>query len=378
MTYRIAILGIKGLPARGGAERVVESVLENFPSEKIKFYVYGDNNYTEKSGIPKNVEIIPITTLKGKWAKPLSLFFFSAIHSLFKEKFNLVHVNNVEAGHIIPLIRLKYKVISTAHGCGYDRPDKWNRIERFLIKLNEIPFVKFSNCVTSVQRSLCEYYNKKYNIKTNFIPNGVDINPFIEDIWVHDFLKNKRIKRNNYILFVAGRIIPTKGAHLLLKAIDMLKVNTDVLLVGEMGHIQKYDTLLRNMANSKVHFLPLIKEKSRVLGIMKYCKFLVFPSTVEAMSMVLLEAASLGTPVICSDIQENIDVMDEHALYFSNNNAADLAQKIKFTIENPKEIKKMAIKAKEHVASKYSWKKISLDYFKIYKKLGIFERHIKC
>ncbi len=41
----------------------------------------------------------------------------------------------------------------------------------------------------------------------------------------------------------------------------------------------------------------------------------------KAMSMVLLEGASLGIPVVCSDIEENMEVLGETGIYFKSENA---------------------------------------------------------
>jgi glycosyltransferase involved in cell wall biosynthesis len=61
-------------------------------------------------------------------------------------------------------------------------------------------------------------------------------------------------------------------------------------------------------------------------------RLFIFPSTTEAMSMMLLEAASLQAPIICSDIPENRIVMQDNVLYFRSGDAVDLADQIQWAL----------------------------------------------
>ncbi len=47
------------------------------------------------------------------------------------------------------------------------------------------------------------------------------------------------------------------------------------------------------------------------MGLLQSCRVFVFPSTVEAMSMMLLEALAVGTVGIASDIPENTSILPE-------------------------------------------------------------------
>ena len=54
----------------------------------------------------------------------------------------------------------------------------------------------------------------------------------------------------------------------------------------------------------------------------------------------LLEAASTGTPIICSDIPENTQVFEEHeVLYFKDKDDNDLAKKLQWALKNEEEMK---------------------------------------
>lgn len=367
----VGIVGMKGLPAKGGAERVAEEILSRL-HDKIDFTVYCYRDYTPPTYRHGNINFVRLPFLSGKIVKPVSFLMFSVLKVLTAGKHDIIHLHNAEAGFILPLLRIKYKyIISTAHGPGYDRIDKWNNLERLILHVNEIPFVRCSSIVTSVKKELADYYLNRYNVPARFIPNGVDSNPQINADWVPEFLDKVGVNNESFILFISGRIIPTKGAHILLKAYEQIDTKIPLIIVGEKGYVKEYDTWIDQLIEhtNDVFYHPLISDKSKVLGLIKSARFLVFPSSVEAMSMVLLEAASLATPVICSDIPENVAVMKNSALYFKVDDPKDLADRIIYALQNEEKIGHMAAAIQQQLFETQSWDKIALHYLKLYLEL---------
>lgn len=86
--------------------------------------------------------------------------------------------------------------------------------------------------------------------------------------------------------------------------------------------------------------------------------------------MMLLEAASVKTPIICSDIKENKDIFNEdEVLFFKTNNEIDLSQKIDYALNNIDEMKLRAEKALKKLQREYNWENISKDYSNLYNSL---------
>jgi glycosyltransferase involved in cell wall biosynthesis len=88
------------------------------------------------------------------------------------------------------------------------------------------------------------------------------------------------------------------------------------------------------------------------------------------MSMMLLEVASLGVPLICSDIPDNKAVLNKYALYFRSNDADDLARKMQWAIANPAAMRDYAQDARIWVRDNFSWDKIVANYESLYEKYG--------
>ena len=83
--------------------------------------------------------------------------------------------------------------------------------------------------------------------------------------------------------------------------------------------------------------------------------------------MTLLEAASTGVPIICSDIKENMAVFDESEVtFFRVGDPKDLGDKILWVSRNMDEAESMAMRAYQKLIHQYLWKDIAEKYSSLY------------
>ena len=61
----------------------------------------------------------------------------------------------------------------------------------------------------------------------------------------------------------------------------------------------------------------------------------VQPSAIEGLSPVILEAAYVGAPIICSDIPQNRYGIAEYGTYFRSGDVADLTAKLQWALDAP-------------------------------------------
>ncbi|MEW6382155.1 MAG: glycosyltransferase family 4 protein [bacterium] len=366
---KIAFMGIKGLPSRGGAERVVEPIVHELAGRQ-KLTVYCNIRYTPQGTNIDGVRLIRIPTLPGKYLQPVSFFILSALHAVFKGDYDLIHLHNVEACFILPLLRIRYRVIATSHGSPIRAArSKWGPLARTLMGLTEYPYLLLPNCATSVSQSDAEYFKQLYRREVFYLPNGIQQHPVNPEI-ARQTLDEMGLRAGEYILFAAGRIDPTKGCHLVLDAFYQLNLNIRLVIVGDLSQVPHYSQNLQQKADGRTVFIPHIAEKEKLFGIVRHCRLFVFPSLVEAMSMMLLEVAALGVPLICSDIPENKDVLDKHALYFRSGNTQDLAQKMRWALEHPDAMLSLAARAQTRVKSVYSRERMVEEYESLYLKIA--------
>jgi len=367
MTFRrkhIAVMGIKGIPARGGGERVAEAIIKKAIENNFKVSVYGKKSYCGSySKISDNINLIQIKDLRGKHLSAFSFGLFSAFHALLFGKYDLIHLHCADFGYLVPLLRLRFKIIGTSHGAEYKR-DKWGKLAKLFFILFEYPFVKYTDICTCVSKSLSEYYQMKYKKQILHIPNGINFNDN-ENI-NHQAHKKYKLAENKYILFCAGRIIPSKGCDILLKANRKLKLTIPLVIIGTIEDNLSYKKYLESITDPNVIFINFIESKKDLFGLISNCKFFVFPSTYEAMSMMLLEVASLKKGIVCSDIGENIEAIGENAVFFRSGNYNSLAEKIQYALNNEDEINNLGQKAYDWVREKRNWDMITKSYINLY------------
>ena len=76
-----------------------------------------------------------------------------------------------------------------------------------------------------------------------------------------------------------------------------------------------------------------LDDKAVLMGLLQYCRVFVFPSTVEAMSMMMLEALAVGAAGIASDSPENTSSLPPGYPTFAAGDAAALARRLAVVIE---------------------------------------------
>ena len=116
MRKRIAYIGVKGIPSQAGADRVVEAVVRGLDKSKYEPIVYCSKQLVPPETAVPGITLIRLWALSGKHTHALSLFFISALHALIFGRYDLIHIHNVEACFVAPILRLRYKVVATSHG----------------------------------------------------------------------------------------------------------------------------------------------------------------------------------------------------------------------------------------------------------------------
>lgn len=352
----IGVIGLKGLPATGGAAAVGENIIRQLYSE-YDFTVYSINSHTsEKTGPQKDYKQIVFKSIKNTKLNTLLYYIKAMMHALFYGKYDLIHLHHRDAAFIIPFLRIRYKVVLTTHGLSTEGNPKWEKYKWFF-DMQVKHFIKYATVKTCVSKNEQRILKEEYKIKSEYIPNGITLNAEYMDV-----------PEKNYIYFAAGRIMYSKGCHLLLDAMQSMEDKTDIIVSGLLISDDNYAKRLKeHPIHKRVTYTGMVKDKALLYGYLKNAKLFVFPSMNEAMSMMLLEAVSIKCPVICSDIQANRDIFnDEEVLFFENDNIQDLATKLSVAIENPEMMKQMADKAYIRAAKEYNWQAISNEYKRIF------------
>jgi glycosyltransferase involved in cell wall biosynthesis len=173
------------------------------------------------------------------------------------------------------------------------------------------------------------------------------------------FAPEKLVDRSlngSYALFV-GRFSQEKGIANLIDAYLQNNLQIPLKIVG--------DGPLREVLQARVKATGLEnaiqslgwQDKSAVLSLMCSANFLVFPSTwYEGFPVTILEAFACGLPVLASRLGSMAEMVEDGVtgLHFEAGNSADLANKIQWAYEHPKEMICMGKNARHIYEAKYT------------------------
>jgi len=165
----------------------------------------------------------------------------------------------------------------------------------------------------------------------------------------------KELKKPYTFVFV-GRLDYFKGADILLKSTKILKNrNFKVLIIGDGKDMDKLKKQIIKLGIAKkIEFLGRLPNKE-VLKHVKHSLAIVVPSRWnEPAGYVSLEASSVQTCSIISNMGGLPEVGGPSALVFKNEDARGLAKYMKYCLKNPSEAIKRGRQAKEYVTKMFS------------------------
>lgn len=357
---KVVFIGLKGLPATGGAATVGENLI-SFLYEDYDITVLSTSSHVTNNFPSDFYKQIVFPKVGSGSINTFFYYIFCLIH-VMTNKYHLIHLHHAESGFITPLLRLKYKVIVTFHGVFRSSDPKFSFLHNLFFKYSERLNVKFASKVISVSKPDLKHIRDKYNCQAYYIPNGINIQTNISKL---------DCEKKVDLTFSAARIYSIKGLHLLLESLNKANQNLSLRVIGDLEQVASYKREIKKMSkNLNVSYVGFVSDKEKLMNLISESRIFIFPSLTEAMSMMLLEVSSLKIPIIASDIPANKAVFSEKEItFFQSNNSDDLAQKIIYVINNYKIFKNKSKIAYEKLINNYAWEKIANQYSNEYNKL---------
>ena len=365
---RIAIFGVKYFPSRGGTSRVVEQLVAAL-KDRYEFTIYCYRNETA-SKYMEGVSVVEFPEIKIKGIGVFLYYLRCCWHLVRKGNYDLVHIHKTDATFFLPWITRKYTTIATSHALPYMN-EKWSKVGKAYFRKVERMFMQSEAYQTSISRPQADYYEEKYGKKVHFIPNGVEP---IEEPPRAELAENilaQHQVQGDYLLFAARRIVPLKGLHTLVEALQRMNYTGTLVVAGDSEQMPAYSKQVKEAAKGlNVKFIGYISDKETLYSLVQQAQFFIFPSELEGMSVMLLEVGSLGTPMVCSDIPQNTAVFgDEEVLFFRSKDAGDLTDKLEQAHQDPQFMKELATKAVAKIVQHYSVSASSAQYAALYDQL---------
>jgi len=356
---RVAMIGQKGYPpVHGGIEKHVAELAARLPGLGCDVDIYSRPHYSAANGpadLP-GVRIRRLPSIPTKHLDAISHTILATGHALFHGA-DVVHYHALGPGLLSGMPRWlnRQPTVVTVHGLDWQR-DKWGRLASGVLRVGESASVGLPNRTIVVSRALREHYLEQHKRATMYIPNGI-----APPVYQEPRLIREQGIEKEYVLFV-GRLVPEKGCHLLLEAWRKMPTSVrdrfDLVIAGDAGFTPGYVEELRQAAPKGVRFLgyvhgPILEE------LYTNTALVVLPSTLEGLSITLLEGMSYARCCLVSDIPPNVEAAEGEAVLFESGNTMDLGNKMADLLNDPELRTEKGETAQIRAIENYSWDRVA-------------------
>lgn len=361
------VLIYAGNLAKNGITTSLLSLLNNIDLEKRNYYLTFNSRPVKKhvrtiEQFPENLSyIVRQGMIDYTYYEALVHFLYiklgfsnnkilEIINALFKREFKRVFYN-VKFDHVIHFTGYEYKITHLLSKSPYNK-----------IIFVHADVIKEMETRQNLHRKTLEfaynYYDKvaivSEDIKSStlqiakdesrvfVVDNTIDVKSIIEkskkDIVLDDDteinipleeFKNILNSKSKKIITI-GRFSPEKGHERLINAFDKAwKANNELYLIIIGGHGNLYKATLEQASSLESRDnIIIIKSISNPFSILKRCDLFVLSSFYEGLGLVMLEADTLGVPVIATRVVGPTKFLEKHEGYIVDNNEDGIYQGI--------------------------------------------------
>lgn len=208
--------------------------------------------------------------------------------------------------------------------------------------------------------------------KISVIFRGRDINCFEEKIDSRriESLRQEYSLMDKKVFLNVSRLLDRKGQLDLIRAFKKIKEKNSssrLLIAGEGPY--------RNVLEKEINDLNLENEvtllgnRNDIPDLLRMCDFFVFPSHFEGLPGALIEAMISRTPIIASDIPENLECVEEDSAFiFASGNIQDLSEKMEKALDK-KDHMFMTENAYDLAKQRFNIEIVASQYEELYNKL---------
>lgn len=354
---KVAIVGSVGLPAKyGGWETLVDQLTLKL-SATFDFTVYcSSKKYDHKLAEVNGAKLRYVNLDANGWQ---SIFydFFSIINAIkYADTILVLGVSGCIFMPIISAITRK-KVVVNIDGLEWRR-EKWGRITKLFLRLSEFLAVKFADIIVADNKAIQDYLIDTYSCNSVLISYG-------GDSAINLPLGNEDILKINYgrhpYAFKVCRIEPENNIHLIIKAFEDYR-DLDLVIVGNWDNSSYGKKLKADYKKfTHIHLLDPIYDLGQLNQIRMGCHIYIHGHSAGGTNPSLVEAMSLGLPVIAYSCVFNKETTKNHALFFDS--SAQL-HNILVNIKND-DLLRLRLSLKKIATEYYTWEKITFEYSKI-------------
>lgn len=360
---KIVFIGGRDIHIIGG----IENYMLNLSTQLVKMghepivFCEGNSTYEEEVN---GFKVIHLAGPKSNiFCKPW-VGLKATIYTIFKLKHvDFIHYNAWPPSLWSPLASIfGIKSLMQGHGLEWQR-SKYSHKQQKIMKLMEWYTAHLNRNLIMCSEDQCRYFKEHYNREATTISTAICI-PDEHKTLNYTILTKHSLQNKQYFLFLA-RLVQDKNPDYLIKAFNKIESKGYKLVIaGNNPSDAEYVKALHILGkhNPNVIFTGSVygDDKEALLkNAMAFC----IPSTIEGLSISLLEAMSYKLPIIASDIPSNREVLEQDkAIWVRPENVDDLATAFTTVINNPIEIAQSATYNYNKIINHYTWERVAEKY----------------
>ena len=357
----IAFIGGRGVVGTySGIETYYEEVGSRLVQLGHEVTVYCRSYFTPKVAFHRGMRVKRLPTVRTKHLETIVHSLLSTGDALFR-RYDIVQFNALGSSPLAVVPRLLGTgTVVSVQGLDGERA-KWGKIAQRYLQACEWTSARCPSATSVVSHHLVNYYAQYAHANIAYIPNGVTLRPPVPPNHLTAF----GLGHKNYILFV-GRLSPEKGCHYLIEAFKGLDTHLKLVFVGDSTYVDDYIQMLRKDESDRILFLGF-RTGEILEELFSNAYFYVLPSTIEGLSISLLEAMSYGNCVVASDIPENLELVEGHGFTFRSAHPDSLKQTMAYLMQHPTLVEETGKAAKDYVQKNFTWDMIAQSTESLYK-----------
>lgn len=210
---------------------------------------------------------------------------------------------------------------------------------------------------TATKQEILDHYTVASE-KIAVTPEGIDHN-------IINFKPTIFKDKHPYFLYV-GNAYPHKNVEKLIEAFLIFSEKHPEYVLRLAGKTDFfYKRLITQIKSPKIEFLGYVSD-SDLAKLYTYSKATCVPSRMEGFGLTVLEAMSMGSLVICSEIPSLKEIAGENAIFFNPQDVLSIAGAMEqVTSMTLKERDLVISSSKKHI-QKYSWKNLAKETIDVY------------
>ena len=282
---------------------------------------------------------------------------------------DMIHYNAWPPSLWSPLARLfGLRSLMQGHGLEWQR-SKYSPMQQRVMKFMEWLTAHLNRNLIMCSNDQCVYFREHYGREAVTIPTAIYL-PDAEAGEGSDVLERFGIRRGKYFLFLA-RLVQDKNPDYLIKAFR--KVRGDgyqLVIAGNNVSDPAYVHRLHELAEGcdDIIFTDAVYGRDKE-ALLRHAFMFCIPSTIEGLSISLLEAMSYRLPILASDIAANREVLErDKAVWVRQESVDDLEEAFRATMEAPVSEAVTDYNYRK-VAENYTWQRVAERYVAHLRKL---------